>query len=291
MTPAKKPDTRINNHGRGHSYHLDGDKVRGVTTVINDGVPKPALVGWAARTVAEYVIDRLNKDGDTITANGLITDLQAFNETRKWKEKLGADGFSRIGLAKLLGQVQYAERDAAGNRGTEVHTLAERLARGEEIEVPEPLTGHVDSYMRFLDEWQPTDALLERVVINRRWRYMGRLDAIYTLPGLGRTLVDLKTSRSGPYGDAALQLAGYRFAETMLTEDGQGEEPMPEVDNCAIVWIRADGYDVFRFEVDDLAFRTFLYAKQIAEWTDGDDGPITRAKSEALPVPNLEASR
>ena len=51
------PNRRVNS-GRGHRYvDAYGRKVPGVTTVIGNGVPKPALVGWAARTTAAYAID------------------------------------------------------------------------------------------------------------------------------------------------------------------------------------------------------------------------------------------
>ena len=40
-----------------HRYLLDGKKVQGVTTILSQGIPKPALPPWAARTVAEWVAD------------------------------------------------------------------------------------------------------------------------------------------------------------------------------------------------------------------------------------------
>lgn len=289
---AKRPAplTRIVNRGRGHSYYLDGEKVPGVTTILDNGIPKPALVGWAARTVSEYVIDRLALQGETVCADDLVASLSAFNETRKFPERLG-NGLARIALTKILSQVHYADRDAAGNRGGEVHRLAEQLARGNEIDVPDELAGHVKSYVAFLDEWDPTNALLERVVVSRRWKYMGRLDLIADFPQYGRGLVDVKTSRSGPFGEVGLQLAGYRYAETLLAEEGDGEEPMPAVDWCGVVWVRADGYDVYRYDVDESTFRTFLYAKQVGEWLDRDNGPAGSIKSDALPAPVLEEEK
>jgi hypothetical protein len=291
VTAAKAP-TRIQKSGRGHSYFLDGEKVPGVTTILGNGVPKPALVGWAARTVAEYVTDRLTMKDYTrpggqadlrVEADELLEALRKFNETSKYPEKWRAGELNRGTLSKVLARVQYADRDAAANRGTEVHRLAELLARGEEIEVPEELVGHVDSYRRFLDDFDPTDAVLERVVVNRRWRYMGRLDSIMTIehPALGRTLLDVKTSRSGPFEEVGLQLAAYRFAETMLVEDGT-EVPMEQVDACAVVWVRADGYDVIPFRADESTFRVFLYAKQVGEWLDRDHGGGASEKGEAL---------
>jgi hypothetical protein len=282
MSKETAPQTRMIVRGNGHSYLLDGEKVPGVTTILDNGIPKPALVGWAARTVAEYVVDRLAIVDGKVLADELVANLRAYNETRKWPEKLG-DGLARVGLTKVLATVQYAERDAAANRGTEVHSIAQRLAQGEEVDVPDELADHVKSYLRFLEEWEPTDAIVEGVVVNRRWRYMGKFDMIATLPELGRTLLDLKTSRSGVYAETALQLAGYRYGETML--DGDGEVPMPKVDSCAVVWIRADGYDVYRMAADEAAFRIFLYCKQVGAWLDRDNGAAATVKSDALAPP------
>lgn len=280
--------TKIIQRGNGHSYLLDGEKVPGVTTILDYGIPKPALVGWAARTVAEYVVDRLTIVDGKVAADELVEALRSYNQTRKWPEKLG-DGLARVGLTKVLATVQYADRDAAANKGTQVHLLAQQLAEGQEIEVPDVLAGHVASYLRFLEEWQPTDAIVEGIVVNRRWRYMGKFDMIATLPPpLGRTLLDLKTSRSGPFAETALQLAGYRFAETLL--DGNQEIPMPEVDSCAVVWIRADGYDVYRMVADEAAFRVFLYCKQVGSWLDRDTGGAATARSEALPPPAVRVA-
>lgn len=296
MAKAKtpKPDTRIIRSGTGHRYELDGEKAPGVTTVLGNGIPKPALVGWAARMVAEYVIDRLRIVDGHVIADDLITDLKAYNQTRKWPERLGNGELPRLGLAKILATVHYADRDEAGNRGTEVHKLAEALARGEEVTVPDALRGHVDAYIAFLEEWDPTDAVLEFVVVNRRWRYMGRGDIIATLPWVelpdgsrwgGRTLLDVKTSRSGPFGEVALQLAGYGFAESIVDADGN-EQPMPKVDSFGVVWVRADGYDLHPFVVDELAFRTFLKAKDVGQWLDRDNGPGGSARLDAIRPPS-----
>jgi hypothetical protein len=44
------------NHGRGHSYLVDGQKLPGVTTILNT-LPKNALVEWAGKTTANYAVD------------------------------------------------------------------------------------------------------------------------------------------------------------------------------------------------------------------------------------------
>src|SRR5207249_10143098 len=93
-----QPDARRIGHGRGHSYHLDGKPTMGVTTIIKKGVPAPALIEWAGRTVAEYVISR-----------------------RALLDQLTDDE-----LYELARSAPYRERDAAANRGTEIHRIADK---------------------------------------------------------------------------------------------------------------------------------------------------------------------
>lgn len=262
--------TRIINRGRGHSYELDGTKVPGVTTIIGDGIPKPALVGWAAGSVGDFVADRLKVVDGHILADDVVDDLVEIGAKRdrpipRWQD---TGKLPRVKLADGFKGLPYADRDAAGNRGTEVHKLAQQLAEGEEVTPPPELLGHVDSYLKFRDDWLPANELLELVVINRSRRYMGRLDLICDLeaaPDLGTCLIDVKTNRSGPFGEVALQLAAYRYAETFLDDDG-AEQPMPEIDTCAALWVRADGYDLYPYDCGPDQFRAFLYAQQVAAW-------------------------
>lgn len=296
MARKKPPPTRIQKSGKGHQYFLDGEKVPGVTTIIDRGIPKNGLIGWAGRVPAEFVMNALTVDADgSIRADELVRQLRAWNATREpWQQvKLSSDPLPRLGLAEILAAIRYKDSDEAGSRGTEVHRYAEQLARGETVHPPEAIRDHVATYVEFLNKWQPRNALLERVVINRRWRYMGKLDMIAEFPDavwgpgpwegrpVGVGLVDVKTSRSGIFAETALQLAGYRFAETMI--EGDGEIVMPRVDWVGAVHVRADGYDVVPFDVGDNpktdeTFRTFLYAKQVGDWLDFREGPAAEIK-------------
>ena len=210
------------NYGRGHGYKLDGRKVDGVTTLIGNGFPKPALIKWSAKTVAEYVAD-----ADPSTLDSL--------------RSLGRDG-----MVTALKGVPWSQRDAAAVRGTEVHGYAERLSKGERIDdVPDHLAGHVESCVKFLDEWRIAPVHTELLIGSRTYRYAGTLDLIADLPDGRRALMDYKTTASGIWPETALQLAAYRYADFYVGSDGR-EYPMADLGiNCTYgVWIRADGYDV-----------------------------------------------
>jgi hypothetical protein len=271
---AKKPPPKgtwvRKNHGRNHSYHrvIDDDggtmKVSGVTTIISDGLPKPALIGWAAGSVADFVADNLSKGKDGhYYADELVEAIRelAVEAKRPLPEKL-----SRTAIAKALSGLPNSQRDKAGNRGTEVHDIARRLAEGEEVVVPEELKGHVQSYMDFRADWDPYDEIVELPVFSRKHMYGGTLDLgcrLRKAAHLGFSLIDIKTSRSGPFGEVALQLAGYRFADFYVDDDGV-EVPMPEFDSVHVLWLRADGYDLYPVEADVTEHRAFLYVQQVA---------------------------
>lgn len=233
--------TRRLNHGRGHRYMLDGHDCDGVTTIIRDGVPKPALVRWAGRVTAGYALDH-------------------------WSE------LAELGVAERLRKLEgapWAERDTQAIRGTQVHSLAQRLAHGETVNVPEPLVGHVDAYLAFVRDWAPRERLVEAVVGNRQRRYMGTLDLVADLADLKTWILDFKTTASGVYSESAMQLAAYRFAEFYLGDGGQ-EMPLPSIDAAGVVWLRADGYDLVPVDAGPETFRAFLYAQQVAAFVRAD---------------------
>ena len=47
--------------------------------------------------------------------------------------------------------------------------------------------------------------------------------------------------------------------------------PMPEVDWCGVIWVRADGYDLYPFEAGPAQFRTFLYCRQVGDFLADQD--------------------
>lgn len=229
------------NRGRSHAYVDEtGRRIPGVTTIISEGLPKPALINWAADTTAEAAVDR-------------------------WDELSKLPPSARL---KALKSARYAERDAAANRGTQVHALAARLVAGERVAIPEGLEGHVRSYVRFLDDFAVWPVVTEGLVWSRQHDYCGTLDLIADLADPDdpdarvRWLIDIKTNRSGVFGETALQLAAYRYADVLVIDGAELE--MPEVERTGVVHVRADGYDLVPVEAGELQHRQFLYVAQVA---------------------------
>lgn len=256
---TQAPATRRINRGNGHSYVLDGQPVIGVTTVVG-AMNKPGLIGWAASEVARHVVSNPA-------------------EVQRLVDDYGSDA-----AVKTLAAVPNANRDRKAQRGTQVHALAEQLADGKEVDVPDELAGYVGSVVRFLDEWQASPVLSEVSVFSRAHGYGGTLDGIvdWKHPQLtGRWLIDYKTA-SDVYGDTALQLAAYRFADFYLAADGT-EMPMPDVDGCAVVHVREDGYSVVPMVADEDTFGLFCHLLVVAR----DMATNDRAWRDHLPHPRI----
>jgi hypothetical protein len=148
------------------------------------------------------------------------------------------------------------------------------------VAVPAGLEGHVESYVAFLDEFDVQPVLVERTIWSPEHNYCGTFDLIAQLldpddpepdPALRQRntwLLDIKTNRSGIFGETALQLAAYRYAEIVIGEGDEDDAPLPLIDLTGAVHVRADGYDLVPVEASETEFRRFLYAQQIAEFTN-----------------------
>lgn len=240
---------------KGHRYWLDGKPIPGVTTLLGKGLPKPAIPYWAAKSVAEYVID--NPEG--------VDQLRTMG---------------REPAVAALKQVPWQKRDEAAVRGTDVHRLAEDLVHGREVEVPEHLVGHVEGYARFLDKFAVKGILTERPVASRKWWYAGTFDLIAEIDGVVWSL-DNKTSK-GVYGETGLQVAAYTTAEFYLAEDGD-EKPLPEVERMGVLHVTEDGtllHPMGDRAVIDKAAATFRHIAYVAKQTDWIKGLIGQPMDE-----------
>lgn len=211
-------------YGSGHRYEVDEQHLPGVTTILRKA-PAENLIRWAGTATAEYA---------------------CFN----WAE------LSRLPVPDRLAKIKggrYEDSTRGKIRGRAVHGYAEKLAAGagaEELgDVPEEYRGHVQSYRRFLDRFDPDPVAIELVVANRAVGYCGTADLVAHM--LGQVwLLELKTNRSGIFRDSALQACAYLNAETYTTMDAGvsvGEEhPLAGlgIERAGSVHIRSDGADL-----------------------------------------------
>jgi len=250
-----------NDNGRSHWYtNVDtGERVPGVTTILDQGLPKKALITWAGNSTAEYAIDH-------------------------WDELAELPPSARL---KRLQRGRYEAKDEAANRGTQVHKMGERLIAGEAVVVPDLLRPYVDSYVRFLDEFQLRARYVEAVVYSAKHRYVGTLDIIgdILLPDMPEydhlerdedgyvcnALIDVKTNRSGIFGETALQLAAYRYSEFLQPDprDPDSAIPMPDIAWTGALWIRPDGYELIPVTAGLEQHLAFLYVQQVGIFDQG----------------------
>lgn len=241
MTAPKNATT-----GRGGQrfYSWRNENYWSVTTIIGGGIPKPALLPWGIKMVAEAAVEA--------TENGYLPGMVAQD---------------RDGAIKFLKGTPYAKRDAAADLGTEVHAAVEAYSLGKPMPPWSPLVApYMLAFEKFLADFAPTFTATEASVYNRSQQYAGTLDAIATLalplqesPIIA--LLDVKTGK-GVYPEVGLQLAAYRYAEFIGLPDGS-EAPMPQVDGGLCLHLTPEGYRLIEVRADDEVFKAFLFAREV----------------------------
>ena len=178
-----------------YGYEIDlGHRVlkcKRTTKLVNDGTPKPALVGWGIKQVAEYAVNNIN----------LLSQ-----HTKK-------------DALKLLKGSPWDHRDSRAIRGTNVHNAIESISKGKEMS--EDLTDDerccVEA-VEYLMANRNTKVLASEIVgFNIDLMYAGTFDHWEIDKETGVTwLLDWKTSK-GIYPDNALQMAAYQnFTHVLL---------------------------------------------------------------------------
>lgn len=242
-----------------------------VTTILKLGLPKEALIGWAAKVTAERAIDNR-------------ATLNAMRE----------DSATRETILKYLTDARWEKSGTAAFRGTELHRAAESLALGNGVPadldpVAEP---YAQQYRRFLEEHRPVFKASEAPVYNLELSYAGTLDAIVELPAVpGVDLVlDAKTSdkptdarSTPPYPDIALQLVAYARAEVVGVSPAQQRYhngrryyafdpaldyvPMPAIGGALALAVFPDRYTLTPVAIDEDVWDSFLAVREVARWS------------------------
>lgn len=293
--PAPQGPDRVPKRSQGfYRDPITAQKYRSVTTILNQGVPKEALVFWAGDTVAQSALDNVP------------ALVQAIRRT--------AD---RADMFEWLRRAHTRKKDERADVGSAVHEIIEHHVLGTPM--PEHLLNDPEMapflahFLRFVEDWDVTFEASEMVVANPTELYAGTLDylvrsarivdqlvALGLLPGdadrdvalMGDTktggeicvgdgrCVEVRPAAfkktgcpkrlhtiKGVYPEAGLQMSAYRAASTAWLRDGT-KVPMPATHPVGIVLhLRPEGYLVHPALCDDRVFDHFRYARRVAEWT------------------------
>ena len=145
--------------------------------------------------------------------------------------------------------------------GKTVHSLAEAIAKGSDVQPIDVHEGYARAVWSFFNAIRPKPIEVEVNVYSTKWGYAGTSDLLALIGEDEKTyLCDFKTSPQ-VYREAKLQLRAYRECDWMLV---RGElKPIPPIDATAVVLLRDDG--TYDFSVVDASLETFLHAKGLYE--------------------------
>lgn len=228
----------------GKRFYTWRDEAYWSVTTILGAMPKPALLPWGIKSVAEAAV--------AATAKGILGPMV---------ESDPADAI------RWLKGSPYASRDKAADIGTHVHEAIEAYALGKPTPKWDPkIAPRMQGFMEFIADHQPEYLMAEATVFNATQRYAGTLDSIAILNG--RTVVMDVKSGKGVYPEVGLQLAAYRFAEFVALPDGS-DQPMPHTDGAVALHLaESGGYTLHEVRADDEVFQAFLFVREVFKFTE-----------------------
>jgi len=243
---------------KSRGYYRDaitGEKLKSVTTILSQGVPKEALVYWAGNLTAETALDNL-----PYLVRASMGSAADRAEAYDW-----------------LRRSPTRKKEDRADIGGAVHDLIEAEILGTPL--PEALLDdpemapYIIQFRRFVADWQVVFEASEMVVANYTHGYAGTLDHLLRSPFINDgalTMGDTKTGGEldvkGVYSEAGLQESAYRRAEFGWLRDGS-RVPMPQTAGGVVLHLRPEGYRVVPVRCDDVVFDAFLHAMRVAEFT------------------------
>ncbi|QPX62358.1 exonuclease [Arthrobacter phage Tbone] len=235
----------------GARFYVDPDngkiKVPGVTSIIGM-LPKEFLRYWAAKEVAQTAVDELG-----VLVSMVLNDPSA--------------------AVDHLKKAPDRNTRKAADTGTAAHDLFERMSKGETLGRVHPdLEPFVRHFDEFLTVAKPEYHFMEETVWSDKHEYAGSFDAFATISG-ERLWIDNKTTRSGIHEEVGIQLAAYRFADSIIRADG-GRVPMPEADGGAVLHVRPEGWKLVPVRCDEALFETFLHLREVFRYEKEIKGTI-----------------
>ncbi len=158
---------------------------------------------------------------------------------------------------------------------------------------PVALDGFRVQWERFLAAYEPAWVMSEATVYSRLG-YAGTLDAVAHIGGRV-LLLDVKSGER-VYDEVALQLAAYRYAQWVDLGD-HVEHPLPAVDQCAVLHLRPESYQLLEvdagrpeFDVFRALFAVYGFAESVKARSKVGPivDPVALVAEPAATVPSLD---
>lgn len=253
-----------------HRYYFDGEgPFPGVTTTMKTYDKSDVLVGWAKRETASFALRNL----DTLVAHRQHNAaLPECAPCQKSYRPFDRDAAARRWISSIPDYL----RDTAADLGTEIHSLAEKMAEDRDDEVAVELRPYAQTYHRFLYEKQPEFLAIEYMGLNREHGYGGTGDIIARLNGGPVTAIDIKSwTKPEPikntyYPETGMQLAACSRFEFIGRPNDPFEYLMPEVEAHAVLLLGAEEYRLIPYAVTDQTFDAFLACLRLHRWRHGE---------------------
>jgi hypothetical protein len=208
-----------------HRYYWNGKgPVPSVTTVLGI-MDKPAVVQWKAKESARAMFRALAAGAEP--APEPVTEEEMINWAVREADKA---------------------RDTAASLGSSVHLLADLVGQypgGSEspykgFQVSDDTIPYLTAYRGFLGRYSASSIVSSEHIVWSLNGYAGTYDLIMLIDG-ELWLIDIKTSK-GFYPEYGLQLAGYRWADSIILPGNPEAYPMPQIQRTGVLHLRPDQY-------------------------------------------------
>jgi hypothetical protein len=241
-----------------HRYYFNGQgPVPSVTTILGI-MDKPAVVTWKAKETARAILtapdEYIVAADDPTYASGLEDRI---NAAVKAADKA---------------------RDTAASLGSSVHLLAdiegmplgasEKAQKG--FQVSDDTIPYLEAYRHFLARYSGSNIVSSEHVVWSANGYAGTYDLIMLIDG-ELWLIDIKTSK-GYYPEYGLQLAGYRWADSIILPGDPNPYPMPTIQRTGVLHLRPDlyldtGWRLIEYPITwEKDYVAFLAAVELHKW-------------------------
>lgn len=243
-----------------HRYWYNGQgPVPGVTGVIGI-LHKEAVVQHKAQETARVCIRRWMELSDILEKEGEQAAVKwAVKHSDDVRDKAAALGSSVHLLADMEGLY------ATGTPGA--HESDQRT-----FQVSDDVIPYLEAYRGFLARYGASSIVSSEKMVWSLAGYAGTYDALQMIDD-ELWLIDIKTSRTGPYPEWGLQLAAYRWADYIIVEQDPTLYPMPHIHRTGVLHLRPDlytdtGWRLIEYPTDEVDYVAFLSILNTYQWKE-----------------------